>query len=112
MVKIGDRIATLRKQKKMSQTELAGLINGSKEAIGKYERNETVPSVEVAKKIADVFEVTIDYLVNDNTLPSFDKEMVERFKSIDKLKPKDKEHLFALMDAFLVKNNIQQQFSK
>ena len=109
MAKIGDRIATLRKQKKISQTELAALINASKEAIGKYERNEAIPSVEVAKKIAEAFEVTLDYLVNDNSLPFYDKEMVERFKSINRLKPKDKEHLFALMDAFLIKNNIEQQ---
>ena len=31
--------------------------------IGKYERNEAVPSIDVAKKIADAFGVSLDYLV-------------------------------------------------
>ena len=55
MGKIGDRIAYLRKVKGISQTELANNIKASREAIGKYERNEAMPSVETAKKIARMF---------------------------------------------------------
>jgi len=40
---------------------LAKAIEASREAIGKYESNEVVPSVEVAKRIADIFEVILDY---------------------------------------------------
>ena len=50
MLKIGDKITQLRKSKDWSQTDLAKAIEASREAIGKYERNEVVPSVEVAKK--------------------------------------------------------------
>lgn len=39
---------------------MAKAIEASREAIGIYERNEVVPSVEVAKKIADIFDVTLD----------------------------------------------------
>jgi len=39
MIKIGDRITQLRKQKGWSQTQLAKTIEASREAIGKYERN-------------------------------------------------------------------------
>lgn len=101
MLKIGDKIAQLRKSKNWSQTDLAKAIEASREAIGKYERNEVVPSVEVAKKIADIFEVTLDYLVNDITKPSFDKQTVQRLMDIETLKDADKGHLFALIDAYL-----------
>lgn len=101
MVKIGDRIAQLRKQKGWSQTELAKNIEASREAIGKYERNEAVPSVETAKKIADAFNVTLDYLVDETAASSFDKQTVNRIKSIEQLNPEDKSHLFAVLDAFL-----------
>lgn len=101
MVKIGDRIAQLRKQKGWSQTELAKNIEASREAIGKYERNEAVPSVETAKKIADAFNVTLDYLVDETAASSFDKQTVKRIKSIEALNEVDKSHLFAVMDAFL-----------
>jgi len=101
MAKIGDRIAYLRKAKGISQTDLAKSISASREAIGKYERNEAMPSVETAKKIADVFEVTLDYLVDESATATFDKQTVKRIQDIEVLNPDDKKHLFALMDAFL-----------
>lgn len=101
MTKIGDRIAQLRKQNSWSQTELARKIEASREAIGKYERNEALPSVETAKKIADAFSVTVDYLVDETAMPTFDKLTVKRLQEIENLSPEDKSHLMALMDAFL-----------
>jgi len=100
MTKIGNKITELRKQKGWSQSELANQIDASREAIGKYERNEAVPSVETAKNIADVFDVSLDYLVGD-ALPSFDKRMLGRLQDVELLTEEDKKHLFALLDAFL-----------
>ena len=107
MVKIGKRITELRKKKSWSQTELAKQVGASREAIGKYERDEAQPSVETAKKIADVFEVTLDYLVDEEALPTFDKKTVSRLKSIQQLDEVDKGHVFAMLDAFLLKCSIQ-----
>jgi transcriptional regulator with XRE-family HTH domain len=101
MLNIGDKITQLRKTKSWSQTDLAKAIDASREAIGKYERNEVIPSVEVAKKIADVFDVSLDYLVNDLAKPAFDKKIVQRIMSIEALKEDDKGHLFAMIDAYL-----------
>lgn len=101
MAKIGDRIAQLRKQHNWSQTELAQKIAASREAIGKYERNEALPSVETAKKIADAFNVTVDHLVDETARPTFDKLTVRRLLEIETLAPEDRSHLMALMDAFL-----------
>jgi len=101
MAKIGDRIAYLRKTKGISQTDLAKSVQASREAIGKYERNEAMPSVETAKKIADVFEVTLDYLVDESAAVTLDKQTVKRIQDIELLSQDDKKHLFALMDAFL-----------
>ena len=101
MSKIGNKITELRKQKGWSQSELAKQIGASREAIGKYERNEAVPSVETAKNISDVFDVSLDYLVGDVLRPSFDKRMLERLQDFELLNEEDKRHLFALIDAFL-----------
>jgi len=101
MIKIGNRITELRKEKAWSQGELAKQISASREAIGKYERNEAIPSVETAKNIADIFDVSLDYLVGDALKPSFDKRMMERLEDFELLSEKDKSHLFALLDAFL-----------
>lgn len=101
MSKIGDRIAHLRKIKGISQTDLATSIKASREAIGKYERNEAMPSVETAKRIADVFEVTLDFLIDETANASFDKQSVKRLKDIEHLNEDDKKTLFAMIDAFL-----------
>ena len=60
---IGDRVTALRKQKGWSQSDLAKAIEASRDIIGKYERNDNLPSVEVAFKLADIFEVSVDYLL-------------------------------------------------
>lgn len=83
MTKIGNKITELRKQKGWSQGELAIQIDVSREAIGKYERNKAVPSVGTAKNIADVFDVSLDYLVGDVLKPSFDKRMLERLQVLN-----------------------------
>ena len=57
--------------------------------------------METAKKIADAFEVTLDSLVDDTATATFDKPTVKRIQLIKKLKEEDKNHVFALLDAFL-----------
>ena len=60
-----------------------------------------MPSVETAKNIADVFNVTLDYLVGADSNVVYDKRMVQRLQDFELLSEKDKEHLFAILDAFL-----------
>jgi transcriptional regulator with XRE-family HTH domain len=100
-------ITSLRKEKDWSQTELATKSGVSREMIGKYERGEAVPSIEAAKKIADAFEVSLDYLVGEGINSKFDKKTVKRLQDIEKLEAGDKEHVFAMLDAFLAKNKMQ-----
>ncbi len=47
-----DRLAFARKQKKIKQSDLGKTIGTSGDIIGKYERGENVPSIDVATKIA------------------------------------------------------------
>ena len=47
----------------MTQAELAGQINYSDKAVSKWERAESLPDVTVLKSIADIFGVTVDYLI-------------------------------------------------
>lgn len=103
----GNIITVLRKERDWSQTELATKSGVSREMIGKYERGEAVPSIEAAKKIADAFEVSLDYLVGEGINSKFDKKTVKRLQDIEKLDAGDKEHVFAMLDAFLAKNKMQ-----
>lgn len=94
----GARITTLRKDKNWSQTDLGKAAGVSREIIGRYERNDVLPSIEVAKKIADVFEVSLDYMVGQGQNATFDREIVQRIEDIQNLKPEIKEKLFYVID--------------
>ena len=102
MTKIGNRITELRKAKGWSQGDLANEVNASREAIGKYERNEAIPSVENAKKIAQVLGVSLDYLVSkDDSLEVVDVDMLNRMREIQRLSEDDKSTIIKIIDAFI-----------
>ena len=78
MEHIAKIIADLRRrQKGWSQTDLATASKVSREIIGKYERGEAVPSIDFAKRIADAFEVSLDYLVGEGQNVAFDKKILQ-----------------------------------
>lgn len=91
-------IADLRKQKDWSQADLASKSGVSREMIGKYERGEAVPSIDAAKKIADAFEVSMDYLVGEGIHASLDKKNLKRLQDIEKLDTDVKEKLYFVID--------------
>ena len=60
---IAENITALRQSQKMTQIELAEKLNYSDKAVSKWERGESLPDVLVLKAIADLFGVTLDYLL-------------------------------------------------
>ncbi len=75
---IGKKIRTLRLQKNIPQNDLAKILGVSKSTMSNYERNYSTPDPELLVKIADYFNVSIDYLfdyelqISDLTRESFD----------------------------------------
>lgn len=96
----GERVASLRKKKKLSQGELGKLVGIDGDALGRYERDEVKPSIEMANKIAHALEVSLDYLVG-NTELELDKATLKRIQQISKLSEEDKEKVYFLLDALL-----------
>ena len=60
---IAKNIADLRKQSGLTQLELAEKLNYSDKSISKWERADAIPDVTVLKEIADLFGVSLDYMV-------------------------------------------------
>lgn len=58
------------------------------------------PSIEVATKMAQYLEVSLDWLTGQTDM-ELDKKMIQRIQEVSKMKPKDKEHVFAMLDAFI-----------
>lgn len=61
---IGKNLALLRKKHKLTQLELAEKLNYSDKAVSKWEKGDSIPSIEVLLNIAKFYEVTLDDLVN------------------------------------------------
>ena len=101
MLDIGTKIAELRKRKNWSQADVAKAIDASRDIIGKYERNENSPSIEMALKIAQVFDVPVDYLLGEGKHSAYDKETVKRLEDIETLDTNTKSVLFNIIDTFL-----------
>ncbi len=62
---IARNIAELRRDNNMTQLELAERLNYSDKAISKWERGESLPDIAVLKNIADIFLVSVDYLLEE-----------------------------------------------
>ncbi len=61
---IGENIAFLRKQRKMSREEFASKIGVSRQAAAKWENGDTLPDISNCAAIAKLFDVTLDDLIN------------------------------------------------
>jgi transcriptional regulator with XRE-family HTH domain len=103
---LGSKITELRKQKEWSQSELARQIDVSREIVGRYERNDAVPSIEVAQRMAEAFEVSLDFLVG-NTEQEVDKDTLKRLQEINRLSDENKKMVYTFLDSFITKIKLQ-----
>lgn len=97
----GKIIAELRDKKGWSQADLANASGVSRVMIGKYEREEAVPSIDAAKKIADALDASLDNLVGEGIYKGFDKKTLQRFKELEHLEEDKKKTLFDLIDTYI-----------
>ena len=75
---LGEKIYNLRKTRKISQEEFAELLNTSRQAISKWERNEAKPDIDKLILIAKLFNISIDYLLNYEIDDSNVEEYIKR----------------------------------
>ncbi len=103
MVTFGKRIAELRKEKKLSQTELAKQLDTSVSVISRYERGEMTPSVDTAKRLANLLDTTVGYLLGESEQSDLfkDPDMLKRFQDINNIAQDDKEHILFALDAMI-----------
>lgn len=78
---LGKRIKQLREENDLSQLELAQKLNISNSTLSQYEAGNRVPSDDIKKKIADLFETTVDFLIGNSDIrnPYKDQEEQEEF---------------------------------
>ena len=111
---LGERIRRLRHERDWSQTQLGQKLGVHQKQISGYERDIHTPSTDVLIRIAELFDVSLDFLAFDDRPDSgasaliADRELVEKLAAIDRLSEHDKETVKAVLDTFILKNRFQR----
>lgn len=103
MLSFGKRISILRKELKMSQTDLAKKLNTSVSVVSRYELDKMNPSVDTAKKLAIFLNTSVGYLLGENNNAELFKnpEMLKRFQDISEFNEDDKKYILYTLDALI-----------
>ena len=109
MFSFGKKLREAREAAGLSQKDLANKSGSVHTVIGRYERDEMKPSIDVVKKRAVELGTTVGYLLGEAKEAQLLKDpvMLKRFQEIDQLSDKDKECVYTLLDAFLAKTKMQ-----
>jgi len=99
----GKKLTECRKAKNLSQKELAKIFKTSHTTIGKYERDEMTPSIDAAKKLANILDTTVGYLLGETEQADLfkDKKMLQRLQDIIKLPEKERSSILLTLDHFI-----------
>ena len=100
---LGQKIRTLRKEKKLTLDELAAQTDSSKSYIWELENRPTArPSAEKIQRIAEILGVTSEYLINeersDPTASDRDQAFFQRFTGLTDQKKDQLEKILKLLD--------------
>ena len=100
---LGERIKTVRIQKKMSQKELAEASGVLQRNISRYELDDAVPSAIALKKLANALHVTTDYLFGESSKEASikDKDLLEKFEDIQEIEGDTKNMIITFLDAVI-----------
>jgi len=97
----GNRLKIVRDEKGLKRDVIAERIGTSAAIIGRYERGERTPSVDIAKRIAEALEVSLDYLTGDTSVLVKDKKMIYRLEVLQKVNPDYKNRILYMLDLML-----------
>jgi transcriptional regulator with XRE-family HTH domain len=96
-MRLSDKIITLRKARGWSQEEFAEKLDVSRQAISRWENGTALPDVQNVLQISKLFDVTTDYLLNDDYESDGDIPAVQTAikTTADLFSKKKRQHLIA-----------------
>ena len=109
---LGNKIKELRKDRNISQDELAEKINIDGRQISRYENDKMNPSIEVLIKIAEAFNISIDYLLFDDIPKKPLKQkyfsIINKLETIENLSNEDQQAFIIFLDSIAAKYKMKQ----
>lgn len=112
LLPIHERIKELRDSQGWTQNELGDRLGTDGRMISHYENGKNIPSAEVLVRIAELFDVSIDYLlIEDATRKPLkqieDNDLAEQFMEASKLPSKDRDMIKYMINSVITKNKVK-----
>ncbi|RAX06695.1 XRE family transcriptional regulator [Photorhabdus bodei] len=101
----GKRLATLRKDRKLTQAALAEKVGCHVTMIRRYEADEVQPTLEIIRKLSRALSVSADTLVFDENERNPDEELRLQFEAISQFTPEEKEVARVLLESLILKHD-------
>lgn len=105
------RMITLRRERNLTQQELAGIVGLHVNQISRYESEQAMPSLEALKKIAIGLSLSLDDLVFEKDERNPDEDLRLQFEAVSRMPSEDKKIVKALLDGMIVKYQTKQLVS-
>jgi transcriptional regulator with XRE-family HTH domain len=109
---LGNKIKALRKELNLSQDELAEKINIDGRQISRYENDKMNPSIDVLIKLADAFNISVDYLLFDDIpkkpLRQKYTYIIEKLESIENMSNEDQQAFTIFLDSIYAKYKLKK----
>ena len=96
------KLKFLREQANLSQSEFANIFNISQNTYSNYENGKTQPDIELLKKFADYYSVSMDYILDrpfKNNIGYISDEQIEGIKTILSLDDKKQNKVFGYAES-------------
>ena len=111
------KLVNLRKRKGWSQQDLCDQIGVHLAHISRLENGKSQPSVELLRKIAQAFGVTMDYLVDEESdemtpVSIKNKSLANRLELLEQLETEDQQTIINVIDSMLTKKKMLDLLTK
>ncbi len=113
----GEKLRQLRKRKKLTQEQMAELIEVHESHVGRYEKDLSSPTAQVLIRIAKLFNVSTDYLLFDDrndpstSLKISDNELFAQFQEVDKMDEEKRELIKRIISMAINEDKIKKMVS-
>jgi transcriptional regulator with XRE-family HTH domain len=108
---LGERLKQLRQERGWSQADLAAKIGGDPGQISRYENGRMTPSAEAVARLAEVVDVSCDYLLIDGSsrrpLHIPEDVLGDRLAAVAELDDDDRHSLLNVIDALVTKSRLK-----
>jgi len=114
MVDFGKNLTLIRKQRQLTQLELATLLDVQPRMVGRWEQGVAKPQFDYIIQLAQILEVSLDYLLlgeEGQNRPEFEiknKRLKELCKHVDQLKSDDQEVICRFLDMAVKQDQLEQ----